>query len=128
MDIYFSDPTEIPLPPEEVRIRTLSAEPWPDGRKIRVYLEFDPSQKRPSAELTLINPEGECISTISVIESMTRKVEINMHLRSTPLNGQYTLEAVLFFDQILPETEPEQPPQIDRMIVDKSQFTFSYTH
>ena len=45
MDIFFQDPTDIPLPPEEVRIRELTAEPWPDGRRVRVYVELTPGFK-----------------------------------------------------------------------------------
>jgi hypothetical protein len=52
MDIFFADPSEVPLPPNEVRIRELNVEPWPDGNRLRVYLEVDPFQKRPNADLT----------------------------------------------------------------------------
>ena len=53
MDIFFQDPTEVPLPPNEVRIRALRAETYPDGQRVRVYLEVDPSQQRPSADLAI---------------------------------------------------------------------------
>lgn len=126
MDIFFADPNEIPLPPQEVRIREFRAEPWPDGEKIRIYLEVDPSQKRPSAELTLINPHGDLISSISIVESMTRKMEVNMHLRAKPETGQYSLIAVLYFDQLKPETEPDQPPEMDHLEVDTAQVSFLF--
>ncbi len=126
MDIFFTDPNEIPLPPEEVRIRELRAEPWADGQKIRIYLEVDPSQKRPSAELTLLNPSGDPISSISIVESMTRKMEVNMHLRAKPESGQYYLLATLYFDQIKPENDPEQPPEIDHLEVDTAKVSFIF--
>ncbi len=128
MDIFFTDPNEIPLPPEEVRIRELTAEPWPDGQKVRVFLETDPTQKRPSAELTIIDPQGESISTISIVESMTRKIEVNMHIRSSPIAGDYTLAVSLYFDQIQSETEPEKIPQIDHLVTDSAQVTFQFTN
>jgi hypothetical protein len=128
MDIFFTDPNEIPLPPENVRIRELSAEPWPDGQKVRVYLETDPSQKRPSAELTIIDPQGEPISTISIVESMTRKIEVNMHIRSSPMAGDYTLAVSLYFDQIHSETDQEKIPQITHLVTDSAQVTFQFTN
>jgi hypothetical protein len=40
MDIFFHDPTDIPLPPAEVRIRQFKGEPWPDGRRVKLTLEL----------------------------------------------------------------------------------------
>ena len=59
MDIFFQDPSEIPLPPEEVRIREVRAEPWPDGQRVRVYLEVDPFQQRPNADVKITDAAGE---------------------------------------------------------------------
>ena len=126
MDIFFTDPNEIPLPPGEVRIKELQAEPWANGEKIRIYLEVAPSQKRPSAELSLTNPQGEIISTINVVESMTRKIEVNMHLRSKPIPGKYTLNAILYFDELEPETETEQDPLMKHHQVDTASINFTY--
>lgn len=126
MDIFFTDPNEIPLPPEDVRIREFRAEPWPDGQKIRIFLEVDPTQKRPSAEFTLVNPQGEPVSSISIVESMTRKIEVNMHLRSTPVPGEYQLTAILYFDQLNPESEKDQIPQIEHLQVDSVQVSITF--
>ncbi len=126
MNIFFSDPNEIPLPPEEVRIRDFRAEPWSNGRMIRIYLEVDPTQKRPSAELSLIDPSGEEVSNIHIVESMTRKMEVNMHLRSEPKPGEYTLSATLFFSELIAETEPDHPPEVKHQQVDTTSLTFIF--
>jgi hypothetical protein len=126
MDIFFQDPTEIRLPPEEVRIRELQAEPWPDGLRVRVVLEVDPFQKRPSAELVITDANGASLANASIIESMTRKIELNMHLRKAGKAGPYSLSAVLFY--LAPLPEPEQtgdnaklaPP----LVVDRKQIQF----
>ena len=81
MDIFFQDPSEIPLPPDEVRIRKLSASPWPDGRRVKVVLEVDPFQKRPNADVFIRNALGDQVAEVSLIEPMTRKLEFTMHLR-----------------------------------------------
>lgn len=116
MDIFFQDPSEIPLPPEEVRIRELSAEPWPDGRRVHVYLEVDPFQQRPSAELVILDAQKEQISHASIIQSMTRKMELTMHLRPAPGPGEYQLNVTLFYTDPIPEpkegeTEPPKLPE-----------------
>ena len=125
MDIFFSDPTEIPLPPEEVRIRELQAEPWPDGRRVRVYLEVDPSQKRPSADLVIKNENGEELASASIIENVLRKMEVTMHLRGETLAGSYSLTATLFFASVEEPDSEANPPSVSRQVVDTAHVEFS---
>ena len=123
MDIFFQDPTEIPLPPEDVRIRELLVQPWPDGQRVRVYLEVDPFQRRPSADLTVRDASGNTIASASIIESMYRKIEVTLHMRP-PMPGQdLTLHAVVFFVEQPPEGE--EPDPRNRTVVDTRQVEFS---
>lgn len=124
MDIFFQDPTEVPLPPADVRIRELKADPWPDGKRVRVYFEVDPFQKRPNAEIVIFDSGQEEMARVNVIESMDRKMEFTMHLRGFETKGSYSVAAVLYYnseggDQ-QSEDELESPPQkpniIDRAI------------
>lgn len=130
MDIYFQDPSEVPLPPEEVRIRLLHAEPMADGRRIKVHLEVDPFQRRPSAELLIRTADGEERASTSIVESMTRKMEVTMHLRGAPPPGRYSLQAILFYSQAV-EPEGDQPedelPRQTHTIVDRAETTFDLT-
>jgi len=116
MDIFFQDPTEVPLPPDEVRIRALRAETYPDGQRVRVYLEVDPSQQRPSADLAIRDSAGNEVTNASIVESMYRKMELTMHLRHPQPGETYTLSAVIFFVQQPPAGE-EPDPRL-RQIVD----------
>lgn len=139
MDLFFADPSEVPLPPAEVRIRALNVEPYPDGRRLRVYLEVDPFQRRPNADLTLLDSAGQELASAFIIESMTRKMELVMHLRS-PAAGPCALQAVLYFAS-LPDPAPRDaasaagiadpgqaadasPIEITRQVVDTRQVTF----
>jgi hypothetical protein len=123
MDIFFQDPNEIRLPPEEVRIRELRADPWPDGSRLRVYLEVDPFQKRPSAELVVAAANGETVANASVIENMNRKIELNMHLRRAGKSGPFTLTVTLFYLAPLPEADQsgENAKLAPPLIVDRRQ-------
>jgi hypothetical protein len=124
MDIFFTDPSEIPLPPDEVRIRMLRVDPSPDGKRVRVYLEVDPFQKRPSVDLVILDQGGEEAATVSIIESMSRKMELTMHLRRGTPGGSYTLGATLYF-ATLPDFEAEQDSaQIERTQVDSTEIQF----
>ncbi len=102
MEIFFQDPNAIPLPPEEVRFTDLKVEPYPDGQRIRINLDVTPFQKRPYIELVLSDQSGNEVSTASIVEPMTWKLELTMHIRGVKdTAGRYTLVSRLFY--------PEQP-------------------
>jgi hypothetical protein len=124
MDIFFTDPSETPLPPGEVRIRKLQADPWPDGRRVKIYLEVDPFQRRPSADLTITDRDGREVAGASVIESMNRKMEMNLHLRDAE-PGEFTLQVVVFYAAVQePNEAAEAGGSIERTIVDTASVTF----
>jgi hypothetical protein len=104
MEIYFQDPGDIPVPREKVRIREFTAQPYPDGRRIRVYLEVTPFLNKPDAEITLENSLGEVVTSASVIESITPKMELTLHAPAHEGSGEHTLKAVVFYRI---ETAPE---------------------
>jgi hypothetical protein len=108
MDLFFEDPSEIPLPPAEVRIRQLRAEPWPDGQRIHVYLEVDPFQQRPNADVFIYDQENQEISQTSIIGAMSRRMEFTLHIRRRNPAGEYRLLAILFYTSPLPETKPDE--------------------
>jgi len=123
MDLFFVDPSETPLPPEEVRIRRVEVQVWPDGRKLKVALELDPFLKKPSLELTVFAPSGQQAASAEVIQTMIRLVELNLHLRGQIEPGEHTLNAVLFYAE-LPEQGEVDPGPIPRQIVDTAQAKF----
>ena len=123
MDIFFQDPTAIPLPPNEVRIIELRAETWPDNRRVRITLEVTPFQKRPNGEVTITNPLGDDVASVSIIESITPRMEFTMHLRGETPSGEYHVSATIFYaselaDQDVPSQEQES------MIVDQASTNF----
>jgi hypothetical protein len=125
MDIFFNDPNEIPLPPEEVRLREVRAEPWPDGRKVKVSLEIEPFQKRPSADLVITNAAGEEVASANILESMGRKLEVNLHLREDNPAGEYTLAVVLYYQKLDAYGEEGAPEKLPApLVVDRKQISF----
>ena len=123
MDIFFQDPTAIPLPPNEVRINSLKAEPWQDNRRVRVTLEVTPFQKRPNGDVTISNPQGDEVASISIIESIVPRMEFTMHMRGETPPGEYRLSAVLFY-LLNPEGQEAPPEDSRRMVVDEKSVVF----
>lgn len=129
MDHFFVDPEEVRLPPAEVRIRDFRLEPWADGRRVRVTVEVDAFQKRPSLELVIWNAMDEIVAEAMVIESISRKIECNMHLRQPEPAGIYRAQAVLYY-QTLPEGKDDEPAPAEfpaRQQVDMQERNFEIT-
>ena len=78
------------MTPEETRITSLTAEPYPDGYRLRVNIEITPFQKRPHIEVTLNDADGKEIASSSIIEPMSWKLEFTMHIRGELRNPVYT--------------------------------------
>lgn len=125
MDIFFTDPTEVPLPPDEVRIRSLRVEPWPDGNRVRVYLEIDPFQKRPNAEIRILDQENVEVASLNVIETIERKMEFTMHLRHKDPRGHFQVEAVVFYSELVEADEGKEAEPPAHEVVDRANATFS---
>ena len=124
MDIFFQDPSAIPLPPNEVRIKQLRAELWPDNRRVRITLEVTPFQRRPNGEVSITNPQGEEVASASIIESIVPRLEFTMHLRGENPAGEYRVSATIFYAV---EAESQEAPSAEqeRMVVDKASVSFT---
>jgi len=105
MEFFFPEDNLQRIPPEETKIISLSAEPYEDGRRVRVNIETSAFQQRPHLEFTLTDAENQEISTASFVEPMQWKLEFTMHLRTKPADGPLDLEARLFYPDG-PEAEP----------------------
>ena len=100
MDIFFSDPNDIPLPPEEVAIRNIVAEPYPDGHRIKIQIEITPFQQRPNLEVVLLNPLENPVASISIVEAIESRMDFTLHIRGKLIEGEYTLNARMFYSDI----------------------------
>ena len=115
MDIFFPEDHLQRMTPEETHITLLTAEPYPDGYRLRVNIEITPFQKRPHIEVELSDADGNEIASSSIIEPLSWKIEFTMHIRGE-LRNPYTLEARLFYPDG-PTSEPQtfsfdvEPPQ-----------------
>jgi hypothetical protein len=122
MDIFLTDPSEIPLPPSEVRIHDLQVETGSELDRVHVYLEMDPFQRKPNLDITIYDLEGLEIAGTSIIESMVRKMEFTMLFRRKMETGNYRLVSTLFYVEI------DQPDQgdgiIERQVIDTREVIF----
>ena len=107
MDFFLPEDNLTRAVPEETQISSLSAQPYPDGRRLRVNLEVTPFQQRPYIEILLHDANGSEVASTSVVEPMSWKLELTMHIRGA-LNNPYTLSARLYY----PEGPSKEPVKI----------------
>ena len=105
MEFFFPEDNLQRTSPEETKILSLAAEPYEDGRRVRVNIEMSAFEKRPHLEVALTDANGEEISTASFVEPMTFKLEFTLHLRTQPAEGPLDIEARLFYPDG-PEANP----------------------
>src|SRR5690242_6598022 len=98
----FDDPDLQRMPPSQVRILDLHAEPWPDGRRVRDHLELTPFEEKPNVDLDITNAAGQPVASASIVETLIPKLVITMHLRGTDPTGSYALHATVFY----PDADP----------------------
>ncbi|MBI2332995.1 MAG: hypothetical protein HYU84_12715 [Chloroflexi bacterium] len=116
MDFFLPEDNLTRAVPEETHITLLSAEAYPDGRRLRVNLEVTPFQKRPYIEVVLSDADGDEIASTSIVEPLSWKLEFTMHIRGE-LNNPYTLNAKLYYPDDGPTDQSRQfsfdvkPPQ-----------------
>lgn len=125
MDIFFTDPSDAPVPPNEMRIRSLTAESYPDKRRVKVYLEVTPFQKRPVGEITIQNQRGIQVAVINIIEPMENKMEFTMHLREAEPEGVYTIHATLAYTELIEEEDDSGEVVVSpkTVVIDTSEIT-----
>ena len=105
MDFFFPEDNLNRMTPDETRITSLSAVPYPDGYRLHVHIEMTPFQTRPHIDIKLTDADGDEVASTSVVEPLNWKIEFTMHIRGD-LKNPYTLEARLFYPDDGPSAEP----------------------
>ncbi|OGO26182.1 MAG: hypothetical protein A2136_08450 [Chloroflexi bacterium RBG_16_54_11] len=125
MDIFLQEPDEIRLPPEEVRLLEVQVTPEPKGRRVKVFMELTPFRKRPNLEVTVTDASGRVAAQVSILETMLRKLEFNLHLREPEPGAEYTIESSVYYQKLPePSDTPADVPLPEPMVVDHHKATF----
>ncbi len=110
MEIGWVDQNAVPRPPEEVRFVRVTAEPYADGRRIKLTYVLTPFQKRPNVEIRLVDEAGTEHGSITIIETMDPKFTLTAHIRSEmPAEGPLQVRSVLGYEE-LPEVDQALTP------------------
>jgi hypothetical protein len=100
--IHAFNPSEDAVTPSQVRITALSAEPIPNSQKVRVKIELTPFTELPDVNFSILDKEGNEISSTNMIESVLDQINFVMHLRKSPndVAGDYFLKTEVIYRDI----------------------------
>jgi hypothetical protein len=125
MNLFFLDPNEIRLPPEEVRLREVRITAQPDSGRVKIHIKLTPFLKRPDISVAITNAAGIEAARITILETMLAKLEFTMHLREPQQGCEYTVETVVYYQKTPQPSAEEVEIQLpDPTIVDQQIATF----
>ena len=102
MEFFFSGTDIKRLHPANTRLLTRQAEPYPDGKCLRVALNLTPFQEKPCLALTLLNTAEEIVASTILNEPVTCGLELTLHIRKLrePSAGEHKLEEILSYPDL----------------------------
>ena len=100
MEIPIVSTDDIPVPPRDMRIRSLDVAPFADGRRVRLTLQLSPFLEAPTIELELADSAGRVVSGATIIEGTETRVTIVLHLRGACPPGLYHARAGVEYPDI----------------------------
>ena len=108
MDLIIQNNANL-FPRNQIQIERLEAAPFPDRRRVKVSVHITPFRERPNLDIAIFNADGARVASTSVIEAMTFKMEMNLHLRGdAPLEGIFTVRVMLYFDDLSAPQDTKQ--------------------
>lgn len=114
--MFFADEAEVPLPPREVRITEVTAQPAPDGRRVALHITLTPFLEYPNLEVTLFRPDGDEERSLTIVGTMERRLALTLHIKQPEPGGQYRAQIDLMHDGAVLQTHTlvvQLPTSID---------------
>ncbi|HEX7621326.1 MAG TPA: hypothetical protein VF359_09020 [Anaerolineales bacterium] len=102
MEFFLTDPNIERTLPADTRLINLRAEPYSEGRRLKVNLDLTPFQQKPYLDLALTDFSGELIAATSIVEPITCGIELNLHIRKfgEAQGGPYKLTALISYPDL----------------------------
>lgn len=108
MDLFFANSDDVPVPPDQVEIRELTADPLKDGGRVTVTFELTPFQQRPNIEIVVTNQDNKAVGSFSVVEAIDHKMSFTLHIREPKPQGTYLIEMQVFYTEVPPADDDSE--------------------
>jgi hypothetical protein len=108
MELPLLGSDEIPLPPNQIRFRSVRVVPYPDRTRVRINLEITPFLEKPNIDISIVDSAGEEAASARVIENLDPTLTLTLHLHPTGSPGPYTARLALLY----PDREPVDKAEV----------------
>jgi len=98
-------PDQILPESQETDILEITAEPYPDKRRIKVLFRLTSFSSAPNAEISLVNSENEPLVSASLVNIVNTETEITLHLPADKNQPGEYIVTLAIFSLIEEETE-----------------------
>jgi hypothetical protein len=113
LEIPIVSTDDIPVPPRDVRIRSVDVVPLADGRRVRLTLLLTPFLEAPTIEFGLADASGQVVSEATIIESTEARATIVLHLRGPCPPGAYHARVSVEYPEVGQVAEAEMEFSIE---------------
>lgn len=108
-----SSSSSIPLPNnEDISIVAFTAEPYPDGHRVKIKLLLSPFQNSPNAVISIFDHENQELVSVNMVSIFSPENDITIHIPGNKRQpGTYRAQVEVFFVEE-EETEGEGEKQL----------------
>jgi hypothetical protein len=85
MGFFQIDPNIERMLPADTRLLNMYAEPYANGKRVKVSLDITPFQQKPYLDISLTDTTGRVLATTSIVEPVSWNLELNLHIRDSSL-------------------------------------------
>jgi hypothetical protein len=99
MYLQIGDPSEAPLPPEEVRIKAVEMQPYRDGRRVKTRLKLTPFQSPPDIFILVEDARGVEVSSLSIINATEATMSLTIHIRDPEAEDPFKVNLRVSYEE-----------------------------
>ncbi len=127
MNNEYSSSSSVPLPiDEDISIVTFTAEPYPDGHRVKIKLLLSSFQNSPNAVISIFDQENQELASVNIISIFSPENEITIHIPGTKRQpGTYRAQVEVFFvEEEEAEGEGEKQLVFRKILIDNTSTSF----
>ena len=123
----FSNSSPSPPDQEKIKIKTFIAEPYPDGRRVKIKLLLSSFQTGPNAVIIISDQNNLQLASVNIVSIFSQENEITIHIPGEKKKpGSYTASAEVFYvEEEEIEQEGKQRIDFNQSLIDSASTSFT---
>ena len=94
---------------DDIKILDFSTELYSDRRRVKVNFHLSPFMVNPNTTITLINEQGDTLTSVNIVNIFSTDNEITLHIPANQNDpGIYTVNMELFYVQEEDDPDPQE--------------------